>query len=130
MGKAVFFRKIIRFTNGLYRGIKISEPELAGAADNDIIKKKQDGKRHMIQDLAPLHFENAYHNIKPEDGDHIISISAGRILLGGENQKIIFPQLADLSKQDQSGGSFIYLFAIGKERFFSWQGHRGGWLSI
>ncbi|MCD8148614.1 MAG: NAD(+) diphosphatase [Clostridiales bacterium] len=72
----------------------------------------------MIQDLAPLHFENAYHNIKPEDGDRIISMSDGRILLGGEKQKIIFPHFADLSKQDQGSGSFIYLFAIGEERFF------------
>ncbi|MCD8365623.1 MAG: NAD(+) diphosphatase [Clostridiales bacterium] len=72
----------------------------------------------MIQDLGSLHFDNAYHNIQPKACDWVISVSEGRILLGGEKTKITFPHFADLSGKNQDAGFFTYLFSVGGERFF------------
>lgn len=72
----------------------------------------------MIQDLAPLHFDNAYHNVQPEEKDIVISLRQDQILLAGEKNGIRFPVFGDLPEQYCSGHTFTYLFSIGESHFF------------
>ncbi|MCD7866099.1 MAG: NAD(+) diphosphatase [Clostridiales bacterium] len=72
----------------------------------------------MIQDLAPLHFDNTYHSIQPQAGDRIISLRKGDILIRGNLHAIDLPRFEDLLSSYICEHTFTYLFAIGEERFF------------
>lgn len=72
----------------------------------------------MIQDLAPLHFDNAYRNVRPEKKDIMISLKQDQILLSGEKSGISFPVFGDLPEQYRMEHTFTYLFSIGESRFF------------
>ncbi|MCD7921087.1 MAG: NAD(+) diphosphatase [Clostridiales bacterium] len=89
----------------------------------------------MIQDLAPLHFDNTYYyDARPRTGDRIIALRDGKILIRGELTGIELPRFEDLTDTDLSqpdaltdtdlspfrspAHAFTYLFAIGDERFF------------
>ncbi len=72
----------------------------------------------MIQDLAPLHFDNTYHSVQPQAGDRIISLRKGDILIRGDLHAIDLPRFEDLLSSYICEHTFTYLFAIGEERFF------------
>lgn len=72
----------------------------------------------MIQDLAPLHFDNTYHNLQPEGQDFIISLKQNRILIRVEQDRICFPVFGNLPEKYCSEHDFTYLFAVGDNRFF------------
>lgn len=72
----------------------------------------------MIQDLAPMHFDNTYHNIQPKKDDTVISLKNHQILLAGEKGRISFPAFGDLPEQYSREHTFTYLFAVDDRRFF------------
>ncbi len=78
----------------------------------------------MIQDIAPFHFNNEWHKLQPEENDWIICMQERKILLRGTKEAISFPQYHELKGQVQNGDRFVYLFAVGEERFFLYQQHQ------
>ena len=78
----------------------------------------------MIQDIAPLHLYNEWHNIQPEKDDWIICMQDRKILVRGTQNDICFPRYAQIKPQVQNGDRFVYLFAVGEERFFLYQQHQ------
>ena len=66
----------------------------------------------MIQDIYPSRINISYRAHEITDKDHLFVFnSEGKILLGKEDDKIVFPKSADKSDA-------IYLFSIGEEKFF------------
>ena len=47
-----------------------------------------------------------------------------KILLRGTKEAISFPRYHELKEQVQNGDRFVYLFAVGEERFFLYQQHQ------
>ena len=47
-----------------------------------------------------------------------------KILVRGVQNAICFPRYAEIKSQVQNGDRFVYLFAVGKERFFLYQQHQ------
>ena len=78
----------------------------------------------MIQDIAPFHFNNEWHKLQPEENDWIICMQERKILLRGTKEDISFPRYHELKEQVQNGDRFVYLFAVGEERFFLYQQHQ------
>ncbi|WP_294785445.1 NAD(+) diphosphatase [uncultured Eubacterium sp.] len=78
----------------------------------------------MIQDIAPFHFNNEWHKLQPEDKDWIICMQERKILLRGTKEDISFPRYDELKEEVQNGDRFVYLFAVGEERFFLYQQHQ------
>lgn len=78
----------------------------------------------MIQDIAPFHFYNEWHKLQPEENDWIICIQERKILLRGTKEEISFPRYHEFKEQVQNGDRFVYLFAVGEERFFLYQQHQ------
>lgn len=78
----------------------------------------------MIQDIAPFHFNNEWHKLQPEENDWIICMQERKILLRGTREDISFPRYHELKEQVQNGDRFVYLFAVGEERFFLYQQHQ------
>ena len=78
----------------------------------------------MIQDIAPFHFNNEWHKLQPEENDWIICMQERKILLRGSKKDISFPRYHELKEQVQNGDRFVYLFAVGEERFFLYQQHQ------
>jgi len=72
----------------------------------------------MIQDLAPLHFDNTYHSVQPQAGDRVISLRGAEILIRGDLHGIDLPRFESLPSAYIAAHMFTYLFAIGEERFF------------
>ncbi|MCC8029488.1 MAG: hypothetical protein LIO75_06815, partial [Lachnospiraceae bacterium] len=74
----------------------------------------------MIQDLAPLHFDNTYYDVQPRDRDRIIALRDAKILIRGNLSAIDLPRFEELTKSlpFPPADRFTYLFAIGGERFF------------
>ncbi len=100
----------------------------------------------MIQDLAPLHFDNTYYyDARPRTGDRMIVLRNGKILIRGELTGIELPRFEELTDMDlprfealtdtdlprfehltgtdqtsprSPAHAFTYLFAMGDERFF------------
>lgn len=72
----------------------------------------------MIQDIAPHHFDNAYHPVPP-DGDSIALCFEGRACLVKKTEEIVFPRFADLEKDNQDiYHDYIYLFRVDQERYY------------
>lgn len=78
----------------------------------------------MIQDIAPFHFNNEWHKLQPEENDWIICMQERKILLRGTKEEISFPRYHEFKEQVQNGDRFVYLFAVGEERFFLYQQHQ------
>lgn len=78
----------------------------------------------MIQDIAPYHFNNEWHKLQPNDQDWIICMQDRKLLLRGTKEAISFPRYLELREQVQNGDRFVYLFAVGEERFFLYQQHQ------
>ena len=78
----------------------------------------------MIQDIAPLHLYNEWHNVQPEKDDWVICMQERKILVRGVQNAICFPRYAEIKSQVQNGDRFVYLFAVGEERFFLYQQHQ------
>lgn len=78
----------------------------------------------MIQDIAPFHFNNEWHKLQPEENDWIICMQERKILLRGTKEDVSFPRYHELKEQVQNGDRFVYLFAVGEERFFLYQQHQ------
>lgn len=93
----------------------------------------------MIQDLAPLHFDNSFHSVQPETGDRIISMKDDKILITGELTEkkqpegrmessdeesgrpecgIELPRFEDFSESVRRDSAFTYLFSISGGRYF------------
>lgn len=73
----------------------------------------------MIQDIAPHHFDNAYHPMPP-DGDSIALCFDGRsCLMKNTEEGIVFPRFADLEKENtEIYEDYTYLFRIDQERYY------------
>ncbi len=73
----------------------------------------------MIQDIAPHHFDNAYHPMPP-DGDNIALCFDGRnCLMKHTEEGIVFPKFADLEKENpEIYRNYTYLFQIDQERYY------------
>ncbi len=73
----------------------------------------------MIQDIAPHHFDNAYHPVPP-DGDSIVLCYEGRTcLMKKTEEEFLFPRLADLEKDNKDiYKNYTYLFQIDEERYY------------
>lgn len=68
----------------------------------------------MIQDISPSRLRNEYFDCRPGDGDRIYIFNKdGKVLLGDENGRIIFPDYSDIKDEN-----CIYLFSVDDERFF------------
>lgn len=70
----------------------------------------------MIQDIAPHHYDNAYHPTPPKAGDRVFFYDGGATLLSAETQQPFLweevQSLADFSSQDMT-----YLFRIDDTAF-------------
>lgn len=66
----------------------------------------------MIQEIAPKHYDNAYHPRPPREQDHILFYDGGRILVKKEDG-IRYPTFAE-----SGAGESIYLFTIDEEGFY------------
>lgn len=73
----------------------------------------------MIQDIAPHHFDNAYHSYAPREEDFAIYCQPHQVLLKRQEDRIIFPTFQDLKKRnDDILENATYLFQIDEFRFF------------
>ena len=73
----------------------------------------------MIQDIAPHHFDNAYHSYAPREEDFAIYCQPHQVLLKRQEDRIIFPTFRDLKKRnDDILENATYLFQIDEFRFF------------
>ena len=73
----------------------------------------------MIQDIAPHHFDNAYHSYTPREEDFAIYCQPHQVLLKRQEDRIIFPTFRDLKKRnDDILENATYLFQIDGFRFF------------
>ena len=73
----------------------------------------------MIQDIAPHHFDNAYHSYAPCEEDFAIYCQPHQVLLKRQEDRIIFPTFRDLKKRnDDILENATYLFQIDEFRFF------------
>ena len=73
----------------------------------------------MIQDIAPHHFDNAYHSYAPREEDFVIYCQPHQVLLKRQEDRIIFPTFQDLKKRnDDILENATYLFQIDEFRFF------------
>lgn len=73
----------------------------------------------MIQDIAPHHFDNAYHPYTPQEKDFAIYCQPHQVLLKRMENQIIFPTFRDLKKRnDDILENATYLFQIDEFRFF------------
>ena len=73
----------------------------------------------MIQDIAPHHFNNAYHSYAPREEDFAIYCQPHQVLLKRQEDRIIFPTFRDLKKRnDDILENATYLFQIDEFRFF------------
>ena len=73
----------------------------------------------MIQDIAPHHFDNAYHPYTPREEDFAIYCHPHQVLLKRLEDRIIFPTFRDLKKRnDDILENATYLFQIDEFRFF------------
>ena len=73
----------------------------------------------MIQDIAPHHFDNAYHSYTPREEDFAIYCQPHQVLLKRQEDRIIFPAFRDLKKRnDDILENATYLFQIDEFRFF------------
>lgn len=73
----------------------------------------------MIQDIAPHHFDNAYHSYVPREEDFAIYCQPHQVLLKRQEDRIIFPAFRDLKKRnDDILENATYLFQIDEFRFF------------
>lgn len=66
----------------------------------------------MIQEIAPKHYDNAYHPRPPREQDHILFYDGGRILVKKEDG-IRYPTFAE-----SGAGESVYLFTIDEEGFY------------
>ncbi len=66
----------------------------------------------MIQEIAPKHYDNAYHPRPPREQDHMLFYDGGRILVKKEDG-IRYPTFAE-----SGAGESIYLFTIDEEGFY------------
>ena len=71
----------------------------------------------MIQDIAPLHLYNEWHNVQPEKDDWVICMQERKILVRGVQNAICFPRYAEIKSQVQNGDRFVYL--LGRSVFSS-----------
>ena len=66
----------------------------------------------MIQEIAPKHYDNAYHPRPPREQDHMLFYDGGRILVKKEDG-IRYPTFAESGAEES-----IYLFTIDEEGFY------------
>ncbi|WP_455054797.1 NAD(+) diphosphatase [Merdimonas faecis] len=66
----------------------------------------------MIQEIAPKHYDNAYHPRPPREQDHMLFYDGGRILVKKEDG-IRYPTFAE-----SGAGESVYLFTIDEEGFY------------
>ncbi|WP_277257552.1 NAD(+) diphosphatase [Merdimonas faecis] len=66
----------------------------------------------MIQEIAPKHYDNAYHPRPPREQDHMLFYDGGRILVKKEDG-IRYPTFAE-----SGAGERVYLFTIDEEGFY------------
>ena len=65
----------------------------------------------MIQEIAPHHFDNAYHSYAPREEDFAIYCQPHQVLLKRQEDRIIFPTFRDLKKRnDDILENATYLF--------------------
>ncbi len=68
----------------------------------------------MIQDISPSRLDNAYSDKKPQEGDCFFVFDRdGRVLIGNDMDRIVFPAITDISDEKT-----IYLFSIDEKRYF------------
>lgn len=76
----------------------------------------------MIQDIFPKKLHNEYQNIGPKEGDFVVYVNEGRLLLGfSENDRTLtFPVFAkkDAADDTDRNPDHIYLFSVDDERYF------------
>lgn len=73
----------------------------------------------MIQDIAPLHLYNEWHNVQPEKDDWVICMQERKILVRGVQNAICFPRYAEIKSQVQNGDSFCISVCCWGGAFFS-----------
>ncbi|MCD8299701.1 MAG: NAD(+) diphosphatase [Clostridiales bacterium] len=71
----------------------------------------------MIHELEPRHFNNSYRLAEPKEGDMVISMHDGRILLAKQDD-VSFPCYEELPEEYCDSHTFTYLFSIDDMRFF------------
>jgi NAD+ diphosphatase len=83
----------------------------------------------MIQDIAPHHYNNAYHPVKPELSDYCLYFEPGKALLKQNGDEIAFPTFREISEmyrstEENDDGfeafceSVTYLFQIDEHRYY------------
>lgn len=73
----------------------------------------------MIQDIAPRHFDNAYHPVPPEEDSIALCFEGRTCLMKKTEEEIVFPRFADLEKENRDiYKDYTYLFQIDRERYY------------
>lgn len=78
-------------------------------------------ERNMIQDIAPLHLDNAYCDRKPEKNDRILAFHENMIYMQKEPELtfLTFDMLKTACKEKGiTLPEHVYLFSIGEEAYF------------
>lgn len=72
----------------------------------------------MVQDIAPLKFDNTYHNYQPDETSVILSYGDNTILSKVNNQMVDLPRFKDYFLHTDVYPETIYLFSIDDIRYF------------
>lgn len=91
---------------------------LSGRMDKNFYRK---GTRSMIQDIAPLHLENAYQNKIPSADSRVLAFLENQIYLkaGEEITYVTYGELKTACQNEKREvPECIYLFSIGTEDYF------------
>lgn len=72
----------------------------------------------MIQDIHPHHFDNRFSLKEPGEGDCVIALRGGRVLLADAGDQATIPDYAMLSsKLPALAGNLMYLFSVDDRAF-------------
>lgn len=85
----------------------------------ELYRKSKKRSFHMIQDIEPYCYSNAYNPASPEADSYLLYYQAGEVLVHYESGIIQFPRFRELVETNPYiYESYIYLFSIDKDRFY------------
>ena len=68
----------------------------------------------MIQDIGPMHLDNAYRDVLPEGKETVLCFEKDRAAVNADDGRLVFPRREQLGEDAQCA----YAFSLGEKRFF------------
>ncbi len=72
----------------------------------------------MVQDIAPLKFDNTYHNYRPDGTSVILSYADNTVLSKIDDRMVTLPRFNDFFPQTETYPDAVYLFSIDDIHYF------------